>query len=879
MASFTADLGLTNSSRRIIDPQNNKGPTFLEGLANLGSNLVSGGSQTYRQAQAAGRQAQADALRASQASAENAAAGLALDVRSGVYAERPQVVVPAATEDPYGQPVPIDSELAGAPPPPGVERAASEILRAQAAEDQGRAPTGSSRVILESRLAELRARYPDQQAVIEKTLREAGVDHYLFRQTDLEQKVFETRRDAELAGFTEAVSAATKAGLYLPNMSPEDAAVVGRGLMKAEYDAKMLRDQQEALRAAATEGRTQTQFNQGQLDREGANVYGNLMDQVTLPLFNYLSSRITEAGMVDDEGNIRSLEQILPEAVNGIRQVTQNTIARARAEGASQSVIDSIQARGDQLVKSATDMYSGDGSQYQVRKQALDTMQTTLGLNAMQAMPIYSGLSEILGQAAVNQIFQDNPIAFLPSGTLDRLKAELSGNISGVVDTDQEKATMATVAGILRGQLDISQLNERQASEVIKTMAPTHEANAREVANGGGNQRAYINSGIALTNAAVELQPGLDAEGFKQVPVAQNYLFQPSQLRADIEMANAGPDGQLLVSGKRAAATHTLQLGQQRQLPASLREQGWSVQYRNGRFQAELNQDTYNRWRGSFVNRQTTSTPYGTTMQIGGGSSRPEYNQARTRIPEDIRNQVWGMNLAMDYLVGTSQFDEDFKGVSPNEVRRYFGTGAIPAAMQQRQQQSRERAAGYAQRDAEGRRIIQEAVTQATTASTQALEARPRNQLENQVAEVASSMGLDFAGVQRLVQKESEWDPNARNRTTGAAGLFQINDNVTRTIEQNITDGLGMWRDAQRNARGVLNRQPTDAEAYVMYQQGAGGGRALLNPNNANRKAVDVLTEVYGNRATATQAVTANGGNANMTAREFSQSIQNYFNG
>ena len=900
MASFTETLNNANSSRRVIDPQNNKGPTFLEGLANLGTNLVSGGSQVYRQAQADGQRQAAAAAKARADGAENAAAGFSLDVMRGRITDQqaaptpaqPLPEVPVGSVNDYGQPVAIDSELEGAPPPPGVERAVDEITRAKAAEDQGRTPQGTSRITIEARLSDLLAQYPDQQNVILKTFREAGIEHALFRTWETEQKVQDVRRDAELGDFTRAVEAASKAGLYLPNMSPEDAAATGRGLLKYEQDIKVAKDLQAAQQAAAGENRTATEFAQKQYDRTATGAYLGIFDQVTNPLYNSLSSRITEAGLTDDEGNVRSFEQLLSEGVIGIDQITTNLISRATAENAGPEVFSAIRERGEQLKKSLTTMWSGDGSQYQVRQQALTSIKTELGIESAEALPLYTSLSEIMGQGAVNAIFQNNPAAFLPPGTLDAIKKELQG-VRGIIDTPQEEATMATIAGVLRGDLNLNQLTERQAVTAIPTLAQTHQANAREVVQGRGNTRAYLNSGTALVNAAVELQPGADYQRFRQVSVAQNYLFQPDQLRADVKLAQDSPEqGELLIAGKRAAAQHTLRLAQDQQLSRTEQQQGWSMAYVNGSYQPQLNRTRYEQWvrETSSANRaRAGAMSSGTGMGAERGftynpptTNLPSYDVMRGRVPQVLKDQSWGMNLSLNYLTETASFDDEFKGASKAEVRRFFQTQGqeVPRSMQQRQQQDAAAAASYRQRDAALRGEIQNAVGQSMEASAEAIAERPANELQSQVEQKAAARGLDWSLVSRLVTKESAWKTGARNGTTGASGLFQINDNVNRSIDENIDKGLEMLADAQTGAQRVLGRRPQNWETYVMFQQGPGGGAALLNPANATKKAVDVLIPAYqGNAGLARQAITANGGNLNMTAAEFARSIGNYFNG
>ena len=152
----------------------------------------------------------------------------------------------------------------------------------------------------------------------------------------------------------------------------------------------------------------------------------------------------------------------------------------------------------------------------------------------------------------------------------------------------------------------------------------------------------------------------------------------------------------------------------------------------------------------------------------------------------------------------------------------------------------------------------------------------------------ATRRGFDPATAVRIRQLENATgDAQARpvrngRRLSSAHGVFQITDgtwrglgggdrnDVGRQVELGI-ENLIRERDGLRSA---LKREPADWEIYLAHQQGQGGARALLS--NPGRNAIEVLTDVL-ERANpgrgaqlARKAVLDNGGNARMTAREFS---------
>lgn len=115
----------------------------------------------------------------------------------------------------------------------------------------------------------------------------------------------------------------------------------------------------------------------------------------------------------------------------------------------------------------------------------------------------------------------------------------------------------------------------------------------------------------------------------------------------------------------------------------------------------------------------------------------------------------------------------------------------------------------------------------------------------------------------------------AKNPHSSASGPFQF---IKRTAQKyGITDASTpedhvkafeqFTADNMSKMRNRLGRDPTEAEAYLAHQQGAGGASALLRNPKAN--AIDILSMVYGSRKLASKAVLNNRGKADMTAGEF----------
>lgn len=132
-----------------------------------------------------------------------------------------------------------------------------------------------------------------------------------------------------------------------------------------------------------------------------------------------------------------------------------------------------------------------------------------------------------------------------------------------------------------------------------------------------------------------------------------------------------------------------------------------------------------------------------------------------------------------------------------------------------------------------------------------------------------------------MAQKESGGNPNARN-PSGATGLYQFMPGTWRGLmEKNPNLGLTYEGITDPQQQQVAMRQFTQDNAAVLskagvpvnnatlalaHQQGAGGAIKLLS--NPDAPAASIV---------GAKAVTANGGNLDMTAGQFAQHVTNYY--
>lgn len=134
------------------------------------------------------------------------------------------------------------------------------------------------------------------------------------------------------------------------------------------------------------------------------------------------------------------------------------------------------------------------------------------------------------------------------------------------------------------------------------------------------------------------------------------------------------------------------------------------------------------------------------------------------------------------------------------------------------------------------------------------------------VASSAQTSGIDPNDALTVLRIESADGTNLGKRgdigQTGKGG----------TLQEQAFHLVSQLKDAAPLASKALGRPSEPWENYAVYQQGSGGGPALLKAAQANptTRAVDALLGVYGgDHKVALSAVQNNGGDANMTAAQF----------
>lgn len=154
---------------------------------------------------------------------------------------------------------------------------------------------------------------------------------------------------------------------------------------------------------------------------------------------------------------------------------------------------------------------------------------------------------------------------------------------------------------------------------------------------------------------------------------------------------------------------------------------------------------------------------------------------------------------------------------------------------------------------------------------------------------LAKQNGIDPTVLYAMANIESGFNPNAQNTNYG--GLFAISKSQHSgkwtNPEYNTQEAINLYKANQRTwqKRFGADDEFTAGKAYLLHQQGAGGGTALYAARNSNKSAAEVLAPFY--RSAAQKAkmtpeqyvqqkvIKSNGADPNISARDFANMWMN----
>lgn len=902
MAKLTDQLSTVNSGKPIIDP----GPANPSGLGALADFL--GGAVPA----IAGAVNQSRAKKEEERNKQwqNEAAQNIFDIQTGSVLPAAEATIQQAptsqNESIFPSIAPFDAELEGgpdsygfttetgqpAPVPSDVQQGANELSRMQRGVEQGRVSKARYDAQLEASQADLMNRYPEHRAAIAQYFIARGMDHYMFRAFQAETTAFVTEQEAQNAGSRQQYQVAANAGLFNPSTtSLEAGAAIGRQhlALLAEAEATKVQMEQMGRIASASGGSGSSSADLKTAALNYANSALNMTHQWITPTIDKLSTAISMAGNQPERQTL--LSQEVTRLKGSLVSAENHIVAQVVASGADQDTVDRVRS---QFKRSYEQVDALVNDSFDNNKRALANLESSLGMASAQALPIYTSLVQGLGQATANSILENG----LPANLAQSVQAELQNYNPADV---RSGVSLARAISYMKGHLGFKDMSPEEARTYVPLNANALATLNTQAVQGNMNVGVYVPKLGNMVEASIELTSNNTPQS--SIKQAAGSLATPAAREALGQIAKQDPAmGAAMITGSRSAAAHLLSLSRAGEW-TDRRGITYKIEYTGrssgdtGYFRPVPTQASYNTWANRERGRQAGTGFAERGLSSNNPSLIPSYEQVRDNPPQELKDRMINMTVLTEHLVYTDELDERdapaLAGLSAEQRRRGWIDGSILSKVTENRASKGPTsdddfrgALGSLQSSTQDLMTNALSLTVPTEAERVPLSSEvgstaaplPRSELQRTVRQRGEAQGLSWGLVERVVRRESSWKPEEENTKTQARGLFQINDDKdNRSLDENINDGLKFLKEAQGTATRALGRAPRDWEVYVAHQQGVGGGSALLKPENATRSAVDVLAPLYPSRAIATQAVTNNGGTANMTAAQFLRVIKEFF--
>lgn len=690
MAKLTDVVGTNMSGKETQQPYD-PGPSIWEGIANVvgvGADIV-GKFVSMDQARDANRERKAAAAAAAdQTAAENEVAQGMLDIGSGAAAAT------AEAQQPAGQPVqpaPVSSPLTKLEAPSSSnptdvtpltagdlkETAAAtadatavgqRLSTLQAGVKQGRISSATYELQAETLLRRVFAAHPNAKYAAYKAFDAIGIDSPIMSEWRTAEKLHQAEVDGQSSREQKLIDKAVLDRGYDPNIYDRDTLItLGRAAERDDFDRKRIEEDYD-------NARKRVKNNQEDLDRVNSAHSTALAQGVLTSLGPQFGASLDVFHSVISDESIPLSERMKAgsEFINTFRPAARsaidNTITKAMAgtEGRpglsiadAENLRKTLYAQADQVFS----QISSDNplSVIQTNSTILKTLRDKIGLDAIEAMPVYTAFQQAFGNSDMVQTVVDT-IASDPKLT-SAFTREMKG-FTALGDPGKQTMRIRNFMAVMAGNTELRELSPDEAAQVLKDSQILFNKGFYKTALAGnsGAQRVVLNTLGKAANAAVELNKGSRTETLMR---ASGYLANGQTLAL---LNNLNPDqkdfGNIVADEIRVATQKNLvSLIQKRESDGY-----WRVDFQNGKFMLKATGKTRQGW-------------------VPGQSGREGTGSIQTYTPPPtpaLNKQITAMNNNLQFLVHTSKFEDNpfLQKASMQEKIAFYTTGKLPAAAQ-----------------------------------------------------------------------------------------------------------------------------------------------------------------------------------------------------
>jgi hypothetical protein len=676
MANLTDYLDPTMRGKETLPPYK-PGPSIFEGLAQVASTVtqgLQGAADTRSKRAAAARQAEQDRLESSDRGAKNFSADAILDV--GTIENQP-IPAPAASGTAVGgaaapRPLTQGEQQETSLAMDEGDRIGQQAKALQSGMKQGRLSAAQYELLLEAKMREGFAKFPDSKYVILDQIDKYGINHPAMSEYRAAKAAVEADATAQSGRENEAIRYSVE-NLGLPPDAPRESLVsAGFKGMADQHAVELARANYDFQRKVTVDNRTDAKAIDTAHDQAvGKWVQGALGTQfgAALDQFNTVigDTSIPEKDRIKAAG----------EFINAFKTkaIIEQTILTAQSKyGMTAETGDATRKRLQAQVDEIFTQFSSDNplNQIVLNGKILQTMKDRWQLDLTEAMPVYNQFKLAFGGSsdAVNTMV-DTIVA--DPGLNSVFTRELK-SFNGLSQGDQTIRLRNLMALMGDRNTSLRDYTPEQSAQIIQDSNMLFKRGFYRLALAGdsGAQRTVLNTLGKVANAATDLNPGSSTRSLVNATL---YLANRDAYGV---LRNLGPEhkefGGIVADEMRVAVGKNL---------INLISQGtgdpyWKVAIdeRNGKFSLKPTGE-----------KLVTSSGGG-----GTGFMKAESMSTVTTPPpsKEIQDKLTAMNTAVGFLMQTSDFEDNstLQRASTHEKFRFYTRGELPASAQPKPGQS-----------------------------------------------------------------------------------------------------------------------------------------------------------------------------------------------
>jgi hypothetical protein len=625
--------------------------------------MLQGAAQTRAKRAAAKRQAQADYLEASDRGAKNATAEAVLNLGAPGVAETGGTTANALPL------TPAEAEQTAAVVQEG-DQLGQKAARLQAGVKQGRISSAQYEIMIEQDMRSLMTKFPDSKFVILEQMSKyvndsPGMSEYRAAKAELENQTTAREKREE-----DAINVAITHGGLDPNTPREDLVTRGYQIQSTEYAAEQARAIADFQTRQAAGNVTQLKaVNDARDDAMVKYVHGALTP-VIQGAMDQFTTIMTDKSIPDSQKMQAASDFVNVYKPKAYELIEQNLTIAMNKYGMSPESADKERTRLRAQVDDIATQFSSDNAvnQFAIKGKILQTMKDSMGLDALDAMPVLKQFQNALGtpesvQALVDQIASD-------PGLQKVFTQELKG-FQGLTQGDQTIRLKNLLAFTTDRNTSLRDYTPQESATIIKDSANLLNKGLYEHAISGDTsaQTTVLNTLGKVANAAIDLNEGSSTRALIN---SVNFLANDSAFKTIARLNPETKEFGALVGDEMRAATGKALI--------SLMAKGQRDPY----FKWQINDQTH---RFELV-PNGKAPPHQSANFIVGGLGVTTSGPTVVDKPQpsiEARAQVAAMNKAASFLMASTPLEDNpaIKGATFTEKWRFYTRGEMPESARQ----------------------------------------------------------------------------------------------------------------------------------------------------------------------------------------------------